>query len=229
MSQSQLQGPESIGMVTEVKKIKPLKAYAILASFTIVIFILGIVVGKAFFWNNYNKTPMVDRLISTNLEKVKINPKDPKALTDLGWSYFQKGDYNQALTYYKQALDQDKNYYPAHLNKGLTFQQVKKYDMAIEAFKTAISLSPKSAIARINLGAVYNQSKKYQEAEAELKAADQASPGNVEIMYQLGFAYEGLQKYKEAFDQYTAALRYNPKYVPAQQGLDRVKDKVPKS
>lgn len=228
MSQTEIQGSQSTLTFSEIKKIKPLKAYAIIAGFTIVVFALGITVGKAFFWNNYNKTPLADRLISANLEKVKANPKDPKALTDLGWSYFKKDEYNQALAYYKQALDQDKDYFPAHLNLGLAYTQVKKYDLAVESLKTAISLSPKSVTAHLNLGLVYNQTQKYQEAVNELSIADKESPGNVEIMYQLGLAYEGQQKYKEASDQYGGALKFDPKYTLAQQGLARVKDKVSK-
>ena len=48
-------------------------------------------------------------------------------------------------------------------------------------------------------------------------------------MYQLGFAYEGLQKFGEATDKYDGALKYDPNYEAAKQGLARVKEKVSKS
>ncbi len=212
----------------EGNRIKPLKAYAILVSYTLVLFVIGIMIGKLFFWGNYNKQPLADRQISANQQKLKVNPKDPKALTDLGWAYFQKNDYNQALAYYKQALDQDKNYYPAHLNLGLAYMQVKKYDLAVESFKTAISISPKAATAHVNLGLAYNQLQKYADAVKELDLANKANPGSVEVMYELGFAYEKLEKYEDAATQYTAALKFNPKYTKAQEALARIKDKVNK-
>jgi tetratricopeptide (TPR) repeat protein len=228
MSQSNVQVSETNISNSEAKKIKPLRAYTIIISFTVIMFIIGIMVGKFFFWNNYNRTPKAERQINANLEKLHENPKDPKVLTDLGWAYFKQNNYNQALIYYMEALDQDKNYYPAHLNLGLAYTQVQKYDLAIQSFKDAISISPKGASAHLNLGIVYNLIQKYQDAASELAIADKSNPGNVETMYQLGLAYEKLESFKDAAYQYESALKFDPKYTQAKEGLDRVKDKVKK-
>lgn len=208
------------------KRIGPVRAYITLLAYILALFIIGILVGKLFFWNNYTKTSLADRQISTLQNKLQSSPKDAKTLTDLGWSYFQKGDHNQALNYYRQAIEVDNKYYPAHLNLGVTYLEAKKYELAIESFKQAITLSPKAPAPHLNLGIAYIQTAKYEEAVRELTLANDYQPGSVETLYQLGFAYEKLQKYKEAADQYNGALQFNPKYSQATDALTRIKDKI---
>lgn len=226
MPQTELQ-PSNVSQPT-TQKIKPLVAYIIIVAYTAILFVIGIMVGKLFFWGDYNKYAAEDRQIQAVEARLSSNPKDTRTITDLGWAYFKKGDYNRALIYYKQALDLDGNYYPAQLNMGLTYLAEKKYDLAVEALKKAISLNPKGATAQVNLGIAYIQTHRYQEAVDQLKTADNANPGNVEIMYNLGFAYEKMQKYQEAANQYQSALQYDPKYAEAKQGLQRVQAKVTK-
>lgn len=205
------------------KNINPLVAYAIIVGVVALVFILGIAVGKLFFWNNYSSLSRAEKQLAIAQERLKKSPENPAVITNLGWAYFQKGDYNRALLYYKQAVDKDSKYFPAHLNLGMAYMQKEKWDVAIESFKKAIAIESKSAVAHLNLGISYNKTKKYNEAIKELTIADKLNPGSVEIIYQIGVAYEKLGNMEEAKYQYKSALDFDPKYLEAQKALDRLK------
>ncbi|GAV23994.1 tetratricopeptide repeat protein [Carboxydothermus pertinax] len=218
-------------MRTEIKTVKPSKpvhpvvAYLVLIAFASALFVVGVIIGKAFFWENYDTTPIADRIIEVAQQKVAKDPKNPKNYVDLGWGYFQKKDYNNALAQYKKALDLDKKYYPAYLNLGILYIDTGKYDLAVNTLKQAVALQPKSSNAHLNLGIAYNKLEKYQEALKELKAAYELSPGSTRIIYEIGVAYEKMGKIEDAKYQYKSALEFDPKFEDAKKALERLNKK----
>ncbi len=208
---------------SQPKQISPVIAWLIILATTVGFFIVGVVVGKLFFWENYRTTPIVEKAIEGAQAAVKANPKDPNNYVKLGWAFFQKGDYNNAMSQYKKAINLDNRFYPAYLNLGLTYMQVKKYDRAVDNFGTALAINPKSAEALLNLGMAYNQTGKYEQAIKELEKAYRMERGNAMVIYQIGVAYERLGKKDQAIYQYESALSFDPKFTEAQQALKRLK------
>ena len=215
-------------MSTEVKQVRPSKpvhpvvAYLIIIAFAATMFVIGVIIGKAFFWENYDTTPIADRIIEVAKQKVAQDPKNPKNYVDLGWGYFKKKDYNNALAQYKKAIDLDKKYYPAYLNLGILYIETGKYDLAVNTLKQAVALQPKSSNAHLNLGIAYNKLGKYNEALKELKQAYDLAPGSVQIIYEMGVAYEKMGKIEEAKYQYQSALEFDPKFEDAKKALERL-------
>ena len=218
-------------MSTEIKTVKPSKplhpvvAYLVILVFASALFVVGVIIGKAFFWENYNTTPVADRIIEVAQQKVAKDPKNPKNYVDLGWGYFKKKDYNNALAQYKKAIDLDRKYYPAYLNLGLLYIDTGKYDLAVSTLKQAVALQPKSSNAHLNLGIAYGKLGKYQEAIKELDAAYELSPGSTKIIYEKGVVLEKMGKIEEAKYQYQSALEFDPKYDEAKQALERLNKK----
>lgn len=201
----------------------PYKAYGIIIGATMIFFVFGILIGKLFFWENFSDLSRAEKALQIAQERYKKTPENPGVVTNLGWAYFQKGEYNKALVYYKQAVDKDAKYFPAHLNLGLAYMQTEKWDVAIEAFKKAVALESKSAVAHLNLGICYNKTAKYDEAIKELNIALKFNPGAVEIIYQLGYTYEKMGKLDDAKYQYESALQFDPKNTDSRKALERIK------
>lgn len=208
----------------ETQYVNPYLAWALIIASTLIFLVGGIVVGKVFFWNNNaGIQSALARQLTVAQERTKTDPKSPANWVNLGWIYFQQGQYNQALAQYKRAMDLDPNYYPAYYNLGLAYMQVKKFDLAAETLKRAITLEPKSGTAFLNLGVSYNQLGKYDEALKYLQQAYKFNSGSVEVLYQLGYALEKSGRKEEAIYQYKAANGFDPNYKPAKEALARLK------
>lgn len=195
----------------------------------IVIMLVGIIVfwggemlGKAFFWNQFDQTPLMERQYKNALEKVRQNPNSAANHVELGWSLFQKGQYNDALAEYKKAIDLDDKNYRAYYDLGLAYRQVEKYDLAISSLQKALEIAPKSFEAHYDLGLVYQHNGKLEQALQELQLAYKLNPGSTEIIYSMGQVYEKMNNIAEAKYQYQSALEFDPKFTKAKEALSRL-------
>lgn len=204
------------------EKISSTYAYTVIVASTVIIFLIGILVGKMFFWENWDKRADVEKKLDIARQKVQANPKDAQAHVDLGWALLENNKFNDAVNEYKNAVNIDKNFFPAYFNLGLAYMQVKKYDLAVEAFKKALAIQPKSPQAKLNLGIVYNEIGKYDAALKELKDAYEMNRGSTDIIYEIGRTYEKLGKKEEALYQYQSALSFTPADKRVQQAIQRL-------
>lgn len=188
----------------------------------IIVFWGGEMVGKALFWNQFDQTPLMERQYKNALEKVRQNPNSAANHVELGWSLFQKGQYNDALAEYKKAIDLDDKNYRAYYDLGLAYRQVEKYDLAISSLQKALEIAPKSFEAHYDLGLVYQHNGKFEQALQELQLAYKLNPGSTEIIYSLGQVYEKMNNIAEAKYQYQSALEFDPKFTKAQEALSRL-------
>lgn len=75
---------------------------------------------------------------------------DPLVLGMLGDSYSELKDYNKAITFYKKAVDKNKNSFTSALflkKLGLVYEEQKEYKSAAEAYKKIKTDFPESAEA----------------------------------------------------------------------------------
>jgi Tfp pilus assembly protein PilF len=100
-------------------------------------------------------------------EQLKKRPKDVSLLNDLGYSYYNRGQWAEAETHLRKAISIDKQFKPAWVNLGLALAQQGKEAEALEAFAHAVT----QAEAYANLGFVLAvQGKKAEAAAAYRKA-----------------------------------------------------------
>jgi len=78
-------------------------------------------------------------------------------MTNLGFVYFKLGDYDQAVDYYKEALDIAPNFPMAYHGIGRVYMAMGKYEDAVEAFESAVEKAPKQAPIYIDLGKAYKK------------------------------------------------------------------------
>lgn len=204
------------------KTIKLWKEIVILVGFTLIIFALGQFIGHKFFWNQFDKTPLVEKQYQGALLKVRQTPDDPNSHIDLGYALFKKGQYNEAIAEYKKATVLDDKNSKAYLNLGIAYKQVDKKDIAITSFQKAIELNPKSYEAHYYLGLTYQSNAKYDQAIAELETADKLHPGSSQIMFDIGQAKEKMGNIEGAKAEYTSALQYDPNFKKASDAMTRL-------
>lgn len=218
-------GNEIKGRVYEQKEIKFFKFWQGLLIFIIVIALFfegSILIGKRFFWNQYDHTPIVEKEYQHAVELVRQDPNNAKNHVDLGYRMYQKGQYNEALAEYKKATQLDGKNFSAYLNLGLAYQHVGKNDLAISSLNTAIDLQPKGFEAHYYLGKAYYATGKYEQAVQEFSLAYKLNPGSFDTTFALAQTYEKMGNIADAKNQYASILDYDPKNTQASDALKRL-------
>ena len=99
-----------------------------------------------------------DDFVSAEMEYRKAISKQPSSIAgiyNLGNSYYQKGNFEEALYRHQQAIENTSSKAEKHKafhNIGNILMQNKKCKEAVEAFKNALRNNPKDDETRYNLG-----------------------------------------------------------------------------
>ena len=88
-----------------------------------------------------------------------------------GWG--AKGNYDQAIKDYSEAIKLDPGLAPAWNNRGLAYDDQGDYDQAIKDYSEAIKLQPDDADAWRNRGNAYKKLGKEAKAKADFLKAEE--------------------------------------------------------
>lgn len=114
------------------------------------------------------------------------------SLVESGIIQISKGDPNQGLNYFNQALKVDPNCDRAWLNLAAYWHQFAKpinLDRATECYQNCIRINPQNAECRRGLGRVFYDNNKLVEAVEQLETAKNLNPRYWEARYDLGNTY----------------------------------------
>ena len=105
---------------------------------------------------------------STALDKTKFlynkYPNDKILIKLFASIYFNLGQWEKALKYYKEVLSFENQKFKIYCNIGVSYFQLGKINKSILAFKDAINDNPNFDIAYDNLGISYLELGKYEDA-----------------------------------------------------------------
>jgi Flp pilus assembly protein TadD len=73
-----------------------------------------------------------------------------------GAIYERKGDFDQAIANFTQAIRINPNYVLAYVNRGIAYYRKSDYTHARADWNRALQLDPNNATARSNLGALWD-------------------------------------------------------------------------
>lgn len=114
--------------------------------------------------------------------------EDPRRNTDTamrlhhrGVELLKQGQYEQAETAFRDALQADLFHGPAHNNLGITYFEQKKYYLAAWEFQFAVKLMPEQPRPKNNLGMVFEAVGKLEEAEQWYADALALVPDSAEV------------------------------------------------
>ncbi len=97
----------------------------------------------------------VQKQIAPLLSILKDDPKNLKALIELGNAYFDSAQFDKAIEAYNKALAIDPKNADVRTDLGIMYRRKGNFDRAIEEFKKAAEDDPKHVNSRYNLGIVY--------------------------------------------------------------------------
>ena len=133
----------------------------------------------------------------------------------LGWSYFRKGKFTQAMELFKKTIERNPSDDGAYAGLGWCYQNKLQPFQAEEMFKKALEFNPGNYNAYLGLGWVYKNEGKFIPAEEGVKKFIQFYPGGDRIesswTYRLlGEIYQVQKKFTQAQAAYQKALEFNP-------------------
>lgn len=114
----------------------------------------------------------------------------PSAHNNLGLSYFENDEFDEALIHYRKAIDLEPS--SVHYNnRGLAYYHFDKLQEAKEDFEAAISKDPNDPIIYFNLGNVFLNwnPPRFDDALYQYKMALDLKKDNVKAQHSIGLTF----------------------------------------
>jgi tetratricopeptide (TPR) repeat protein len=138
------------------------------------------------------------------------NPTSWLAHDNLGVVLVRRGQLDEAIGHYKQAIRLNPDYPEAYNNYGNVLAQAKRWDEAADAYAGALRARPSFAGADINWGNAMNDAGRYREAEAHFRKVLGEGRDDAAAHYGLANALANSGRLEEAVLQYRETLRVEP-------------------
>jgi len=120
----------------------------------------------------YDQQKDFKRALEEYKELLQRNPKDADLLNDVGYCYYNQGNWSEAEKYLRQALTINAANPRAWTNLGMTLAQANRAADSLEAFAKVVS----PAQALCNLAFILQTQSKFEEAKAAYRQALDQEP-----------------------------------------------------
>lgn len=144
-------------------------------------------------------------------KKPGVDKKDEaKQMVIKGNQSFSARRYDEALTWYKQAIALDPDSVDANYNMGVVYGNKGMHDESIAAYNRVIAINPRHAQAHNNLGSTYEKKGMADKAHFEYEKAAAADPYLAPALYNLGKSYLARGSHGQAAEYlYQAGILFN--------------------
>ncbi len=136
-----------------------------------------------------------------------IYDKDPEIFYNLGVTYYEMGDKENALKAYVKAIEKKPDYILALNNLGVIYFEKQDYANALKIFTSSLKYDSNNADAYANTGAVYHNKGNYDLAIINYEKAITRNPKLIYVYDNLIKLYSNLGKTERV--NYYANLRNN--------------------
>ncbi|GBU24155.1 tetratricopeptide repeat protein [Fibrobacteria bacterium R8-3-H12] len=140
-----------------------------------------------------------------------VENNNAEAYYNQGFAYIKlKGDYDQAIEYFTQAIRLKPDYVDAYNDRGIAYYYKGDYDRAIADYSQAIRLKPDYADAYKFRGDIYYDKRDHDRAIADYSQAIKLKPDFADAYYNRGNAYYRKGDYDKAIADYSQAIKLEP-------------------
>jgi tetratricopeptide (TPR) repeat protein len=154
-----------------------------------------------------------------NLLKIDVPAAEVYRLFDLGEEKMGQGRREEAVATFRQALEVDPEYLPAHLSMAFALAAGGQSDEAIAHYRKALEIEPDREEAHVDLGVLLAGRGQFDEAVAEYQAALKVRPDCAEAYNNLGVLLLGRSRLDEAIADFGKAVTIDPDYAEAHSNL----------
>lgn len=155
------------------------------------------------------------RTIELYTSAIEEKPDFWEAYCNRGIAYRKRGEYDEAIRDYDQAIALCPQSSDLHTSRGIAYRMKGDYDQAIESFNRAIKLNSQSAVAYNNRGLAYYNKGDHAQAIKDYDQAIKLKPTYAKAYNNRGNAYLFKVVYDQAIKDYDKAIELNPQYALA--------------
>jgi len=150
---------------------------------------------------------------------LKVTENNCLAHKGLGDALIKKGQIDEAINQYQEAILLIPGYAEAHYNLGTALQKKGQIDAAISQFQEAIRLNPEYAEAHCNLGTALIKKGQIDAAINQFQEAIRLKPGYADAHYNLANALLKKDQTGQAVRQFQEVIRLKPDDAEAHNNL----------
>lgn len=137
-------------------------------------------------------------------------------------SAIEKGNWNEAHSYLKSAVEINPDYAQGYNHLGIFYTRNKKYTEAIESFKRALQIDFSLIEAHYNIAYLHIERGEYTTALPYLKEVVTMNPNDSEAYYLMGICCIQSKMEKEAEIFLSESHRLKPEHIPAAINLCKI-------
>lgn len=183
----------------------------------------------------YIAVKQYDDAIQQCYEVLKVDKENQAAMVLAGFSYVEKGEYDEAIKILKKEIDtysgagfamENRWLADAFFYTGVAYWKKKDLDKAIYHVNRAALIRRTDADTNFFLGRLYFEKKLYNNAETYFQKAISFDPKYIDAHYGLARVYERMDLLGIAVNEYERTYRLNPKLKDAKEKSDELFDKL---
>jgi tetratricopeptide (TPR) repeat protein len=127
-----------------------------------------------------------------------------------GWEQVEKGNYEQAIRYFTEAIDLNHKDAESYYSRGTGYSHKGQYDQAILDFSKALEISPRNAKPYYNRGIIFYRKGEYDQAISDFNKVLEINPMDAEAYYNRGITYCKKGQHDQAIFDFKKAFEINP-------------------
>ena len=167
---------------------------------------------------SYHLLQRLQQAATAYLKAIDLQPRDWKSNMNLGLVYMALGQHSDALQYSRKAVELNGNSAVAWANLGVALEAAGQLDQAANAYRRSIELDPTRLATYMNLTSSLLAQKKGAEAAQVMETVVRRQDTAV-TRRRYGEALTAAGRYEDSINQFSLALRKDPRYFPALNGL----------
>jgi Tfp pilus assembly protein PilF len=140
--------------------------------------------------------------------------KFAKGAVELGWKYFNKGDYETALKRFEMATRHDKTYASGYFGMAYVYSVEGKMDEAIKYYRETLKYNQAYPYTYANLGLALLHKEQFEEALKMLDQALKLDPKCAEAHFSYAQYYASKDRWPEAGASANRAIENGLKLPP---------------
>ena len=145
-------------------------------------------------------------------QRLALREREAVRMFAQGLEHHQKGELEEAVKIYGQALLLNPKLSEIYINMGVALRALGKLESSVACYRRSLVLRPDDATAYINLGNVLRQLGRLEVATAAHRHAVKLAPDTAEAHYNLGLVLRDTGQSEEAIGCFDKTLELAPEH-----------------